>query len=453
MNKARMRRDKPASPPRQADAQPKTPAAVAPLPERIVVWALALALLGTAWLIDPLASAAFDAPKRLVAILAAAVGIAAMLWQTPRPAWSRWTPAARWIVLLVGIAGLGCIVATLASPHPALAWHGLRTMLLFALFLPLGASDALQGKGGRRVLWIALLAIASNAALSTLQASGLAPLLPTAQLGGRLWSIALLGNEGYVALACALMTAACAAIALNTGSRRMRLIALALGALGFAAILANRQLTSAAALAVGLCVLAAVRWRARRLVIGSGILLVVALAAAAIAPVRAVTWEMLPRADVETWQRLTTFRLGAWAAALEMTGERPLTGFGPGSFAAESQRQRFALEVRLKQRLALPETASTFTQAHQEFLQLAAECGLPTLAAAAAALVLLLLRLLRRARTPGAVEPLLLLAVLVTGSMAALAWFPLQIPLVAVILLLACGRAWRVIAETGEDEA
>lgn len=444
MTAARARRSKP-------DAAPV--AVSVPLAERIIVWSLGFALLGTAWWFDPLASAAFDAPKRLLAVLAAAVGAAALLWHLPRPTWSRWTSVARWIVVLAAVAGICCGIAALASPHPSLAWHGLRTMALFALFLPLGASDALRGAGGRRVLQIALLAAALNAALSTLQAFGLAPLLPTAQLGGRLWSIALLGNEGYVALASALSTAACAAIAMNTSSRRLRYAALALGALGLAAILANRQVTSMAALAAALVVLAAVRWRARWLVVAGAAMLSLALLTAAIAPLRAITWEKLPHADVDTWQGLTTFRLGAWAAAIDMAEERPLTGFGPGTFGAEAQSHRFDLEVRLRQRLALPKTASTFVHSHQEFLQLAAENGLPALLALTAALALLLARLLRLARAPGAVEPLLLLAVLVTGSMAALAWFPLQIPFTAVVLLLACGRAWRLVADAGAVDA
>jgi O-antigen ligase len=448
MTAARARRARPA---RTAAAAPAQIAI--PLRERVIVWSLALALLGSAWLVDPLASAAFDAPKRLAAIVAAAIGTVALLWRLPRPAWSRWSPAARWVVLLAVVAGLCCGVAALVSPHPVLAAQTLRTMALFALLLPLGASDALRGAGGRRVLLVALVAIASNALLSTLQAIGLAPLMQTAQIGGRLESFALLGNEGYVALASALLTAACAAIVMNTASRRARHAALALGVLGIATILANRQLTAGIALIAALGVLAAVRWRARRVVAAAALALVLAFTNAAIAPLRAITWEQLPGADVESLQRLTTYRLGAWAAAVEMASERPLTGHGPGTYAAQAQTRRLALEVRLRQRLAPPHTGTTFVQAHQEYLQLAAECGLPALFSLVAALALLLSRLLRLAQSPGAVESLLLLAVLVAGSIAALAWFPLQIPLVAVVLLLACGRAWRVVADAGEDHA
>ena len=421
--------------------------------QRLAGHALALALLGAAWFLDPFAEAAFDAPKRLVVLIAAVVASAALIWEARRLEWQRWPRRARWIVAFAVLGLVGIVVSTFFSPRPEQAWAALRTVLLYGLFVPLGASVLLDGAAGVRLFRIALLATALNALLSLLQAVGVKLPLGVTKLGGRLPTGALLGNEGYVALACALMAAACLAIALNGAERRRRLIALGGFALGMVAIVANQQLTSAIALGVAGLAIATVRWRARWLAgVGAGGILVAA-SAAVVPAIRDVTWAALPVGGVAGYQRLTTYRLGAWVAAAEMASARPLTGFGPGTFGAEAQTRRLAAEIRIRERLLPPINAGAFVSAHQEYLQLAAEAGIPTLLALLAALAMLFAGLLGAARSPGAPEPLVLLGVLVAGAIAALAWFPLQIPFTAVVLLLACGRAWRVIAGQNRSAA
>nr|WP_281378018.1 O-antigen ligase family protein [Chiayiivirga flava] len=211
-----------------------------------------------------------------------------------------------------------------------------------------------------------------------------------------------------------------------------------------AGIAVNRQATSAMALGAALLVLGALRLRARRLAGAAALAVLLGATMAAVPALRAPTFGAV--ADVATYQRLTTDRLGAWAAALEMARMHPLTGVGPGRFAAQAQTHRFAAEIRLGTRLPPPSTATGFAHAHQDYLQLAAEAGWPALALALLAFAAVWAPLLRLAQSPGAVEPLLLLAVLSAGAVAALAWFPLQIPCTAVLLLLACGRAWRLVA-------
>ena len=417
--------------------------------EQVAGWSIAVALLGAAFLLDPFAEAAFDAPKRFVVLLAAAVGGAALVWQCRGFDWRRWSTSARWIAAfaVAGVAGL--VVATLASPHPEVAWPALRTLALVGLFIPLGASNIIGRPLRRRLLWTAGLATAVNALLSLLQAGGVKLPLNIARLGGRLPTGALLGNEGYVALACALMAAACLAFALNNAERRQRRLALGGVAVGVMTIAANEQITSAVALGAAALAIIAVRWNARWVIwLGTG--LVLAGATAAVLPsVRGMTWSVLPVGGVEGYQRLTTYRIGAWAAAAEMALARPLAGYGPGTYAAQAQTQRLAAELRLRERLPPAANAAAFVHAHQDYLQLAAEAGIPTLLAFLAALGTMIVSLLRLAHSPGDPEPLALLGVLSAGAVAALAWFPMQIPFTAVVLLVACGRAWRVIAEQG----
>lgn len=428
--------------------------------EHVIVASLIVALLGTAWLVDPFAQAGFDAPKRLIALIAAAVAVAALLWHAdisvPRDLFRRrdtLAPVSRlaWLALLAALAMMaGLLLATLLAQQPAVSASTLRIQLLFALFLPLGASRALDGAGGRRVLTAALLAAAVNAVISLLQWVGLDLPFAASQPGGRYPTGALLGNEAYVALSCALMAAAGLALGLSASTARRRWAGWTLLALGLAVMLTNRQRTSLIAVFAAVAVLASLRWQALRWLPGTGAALTLLLGVCATVPaLRAQTWARVP-VGVETWQQLTTYRLGAWAAAAEMIATKPWAGYGPGSYANQSQVQRFAAEIALRQRLPPPPPATTFVQAHQEYLQVAAEAGLPVLAAALAALGWLLSGLLRLARDVTSarvrLEARMLLGVIVAGAVAALAWFPLQIPFTAIVLLLACGRAWRLLA-------
>ncbi len=434
----------------RSNAIPPVTSTVPDKSDRLIVWCLGLAVLGSAWLLDPFAHAGFDAPKRFVAMLAAVLGGAALVKQAQFPQWRSWSRAAQLIVVFVLLAALGCWVSAWTSAAQASAWASLRTICVFALFLPLGASRALDGPAGSRLLGIAALAVTVNAVLSLLQATGTQLPIPMVKLGGRYATGALLGNEGYVALACALTGVGALAFMLNAKHRRHRLLALVVCLLCVATIAINRQLTSAVAFAAGALTILAVRWRTRWIVaLGAGAVLCAACAAL-VPSIRNVTWSALPISGVADYQRITTYRLGAWAAAVEMVRARPLTGFGPGSYAAEAQRHRLRAEIRVKARLLPPPTANAFVYAHQEYLQLAAEMGVPTLLALLLALGTMLIALLRLASSPGPTEVLAVVGVIACGAVAALAWFPLQVPFTAVLLLLACGRGWRLLADQRE---
>ncbi|MCQ4165829.1 O-antigen ligase family protein [Tahibacter harae] len=430
---------------------------------RGIAGCLVAALVGTAWLIDPYAQAGFDAPKRLAALLAAGAGAALLLWQLnthalrrdlARPDGAAATRGlARASLVAAALALAGLLLSALFADQPAGAWHSLRVQLLYLLLLPLGAARALHGAAARRVFLAAVVASAVNALLSLLQGAGVALPLAMSQLGGRYPTGALLGNEAYVALACALLGAAGVALGLAAAAPRTRWLGWGLCGLAVAVITFNRQTTAAAALLTAGATLLALRWHGtRRLLPAAALLALLLPLSAALPALRAQTWARLPY-TVEQYQQLTTYRLGAWAAALEMLRSRPWTGHGPGSYAEQSQTQRFAAEIALRQRLAPAPPGTYFSQAHQDYLQLAAEAGLPVLLAVLAALSCLLGGLLRLARRAAALEARILLGVLVAGMVAALAWFPLQIPFVAVVLLLACGRAWRLLLDDAEAGA
>jgi O-antigen ligase len=129
-----------------------------------------------------------------------------------------------------------------------------------------------------------------------------------------------------------------------------------------------------------------------------------------------------------------------------MVRERPLTGFGPGTFAAEYAPHRVAAEVRLRRRLVHPKVTSSYAEAHSEPLQAAAEVGVPGAAAAIGALLFLFwnARPAVSSDSKDRAEAVVLLALLSAGAVAALLWFPLQRPVTALPLLLAAGRLWRL---------
>ena len=410
----------------------------------VVVWASAAAIAGAAWLVDPFAEAAFDAPKRGAVLAGAAVAALALAWNAGMPNWRRWSRSAWIVAASLALLALWLLVATLASPHADLAWPALRRTSLFVLLIPIGASRAFDGRGGRLVFGMFALATATNALISLLQFAGLPLPFEVTQIGGRFKTGALLGNEGYVALACAMLGAAGVAIAVGSGRQSARVLGALLLVVAIAAIAANRQATSAAALLAASVVVVAVRWRARRVATAVFALLALVATSAAVPPLRALTWAQAPL-GVEGYQQLTTYRLGAWAAALDMAATRPWTGYGPGAFGAEQQVHRFAVEIATRARFVHP-LGATFVYAHEDYLQLAAEAGWPALLLALAALVATLQGLIRLAPAPGDTECGVLLGVLTTGAVAALAWFPMQIPLTAAVLLLAAGRAWRLVA-------
>ena len=418
---------------------------------RLAVGLLAVAVMASAAAVDPFSLDAFVSPKWLLVELAVVVALAALVWQGADVPWRAWSPAA----LLVGVAAVSLlaalVAAALAAGDVAAALPTLRRAAALGAMSLLGASTVMGDALRRWLLPLALGCLLLNGLLSLAQWMGLQP-LPLAQPGGRFPTGALLGNEGLLALSAALLLPVLAVMLGVAWRRRARTpaggwggIAATVGMILLATllILLNRQLTAAIAALSGVAVVALLargRQHLARAALWGALLLFVLIL---LPPTRLLLAPVLPQADAV--QALTTQRLGAWAAADGMWRDSPWLGHGPGSYALESQAYRLAAEQRLGVRLLPPVTATGFAEAHNDYLQLAAEAGLPALLAALLALGLLLDRLFRRAVED--VEARAVAGMLVAGAVAALAWFPLQVPLLALLLMLGLGRAWRLIAE------
>jgi O-antigen ligase len=419
--------------------------------------ALAAVLAGTALLVDTEAAAAFDAPKRLVALLGTALAAAAAFAFARRaggPAAPSWTagPRARRHALWLAAAGLVlALLAALASPRRAIAFDGMRTVALFALLLPLGASRATE----RGKAWLAgtfLAATAVNAVVSILESRGLFHPFPLETFGERQETGAYAGNVGYLAITLSLGAVSAFGLLLTSKRAALRLVWAGALVLYGATLLVNQNLTALTSALAGAGVLLVVLYGRRAALPIAAIVLAAVIGVAGYAPLRHRATEVEAAVRTGNWDALVSFRGGAWAAAVEMTRERPLVGYGPGTFAAEYVPHRLAAEIRARRRFVTPLVTSSYAEAHCDYLQVFSDAGAPAglvVLCAAGCLFAAIGAAAWRRRTP---ESVILLAVLAAGATAALTWFPLQRPVTAVPILLAAGRAWRISAVDEEPQ-
>jgi putative inorganic carbon (HCO3(-)) transporter len=431
---------------------------------RVALGTLAIVLLVAPLAVDSSAEAAFDAPKRFVVLLGSAIAAAAAL-VLPGPRsdrvgalgiWRAASARARVIAWLVAGAVAAAVLAALSSPRAALSLGALRMVLPMALLLPLGASRVLARAGGA-VLLAAFVAGASVDALaSVLERAGLVQLFAVESAAGRGGTGAFVGNEGSLALLLALGAVAALAVVLQARTTAWRAAAAAALVVQLLGLAANPGLTALLALLAGASVVAVAAVGRRALLLIAGAVALLGVAVVAVPPLRARVTAAAAAARSGDWDALLTYRLGPWAAAEQMVRERPLLGFGPGTFGAEFATRRLAAELRHRRRFVLPRETSTFAEAHDDYLQLAAECGVPALLAALAALGLLLGSLggdrVTAATDDGIAargERVVIVGLVASAAVAALAWFPLQLAVTAPALLLALGRGWRLVADGG----
>jgi O-antigen ligase len=410
---------------------------------------LAGVVLATSLLVDPAAEASFDAPKRLALVLGSTLAAGVLLASPHRAAVRRHAPttAQRAALLLLAGAATAVLAAALASPRRGVALDSLRTAALTALLLPLGASRALADGRAGFVLGAFLAASAVNAAAVLVERFGGEPMFAVEAVAGRGATGAFVGNEGTLGLALAMAGVASAAVALLAASRRTRVAAAGSLAVDLLALAVLPTLTAILAFATGgLVVARAVLGRRAAVAALAGVGLLGA-AVAASPPLRARAVAAIHQVRAGDWDALVTHRFGPWSAALEMARERPLLGFGPGTFAAEFVPHRLRAELRQRRRLLIPRETSTYSEAHNEPLQLAAEAGVPAAALALGASLVVGVALVPRARRVAGREEVVVLGMLAAGAVAALTWFPLQQPVTAAPLLLALGRGWRLLGE------
>jgi O-antigen ligase len=426
------------------------------LAQAVAVAALVVVLAGTALLVDPGAHASFDAPKRLAALVGAPLAAVAAFGfarrsRGPVEAWRDLASASRIALVAATGALLWCALSAALSPRRPVSLDALRAIGLYVLFLGLGASRAV-GRGRHLLVGAFLAATVSNAALSLLQSRGIQPFrLET--FGTRNETGALAGNVGYLTMTAAFACVLALGVAIVARRRLARAAAIGALLLLVAALVVNRNLTALVAVAAGIASLLVALGGRRSLLPLAGVAAAVVATVLVVAPLRGRAGDALSAIRAGDFDRLTTYRTGAWAAAVEMTRERPLVGWGPGTYAAEFVPHRLSAEIRARRRFVNPLVTSSYSEAHCDYLQAFAETGIPGGVAVLAAAGFLLASVGRKARRlPGADrEAAIVFALLVAGAAAALTWFPMQRPISAAPLLLAAGRGWRLAAGWPEE--
>ena len=345
---------------------------------------ITLAAIACSMVIQPDARDAFRSPKDL-ALAAAAIIISALT-------------AGAWLLGMVSLKRIPWKAPETALVAASLLWVGVTTLtstnrvlsaesaLRFGALLALILATIYVGLARRIALvWAFLAPALLNAVLMMSQAAGLWSPFPIA--GGRISVVGMLGNPddaaGY------LVAPAILAAALTMALPRHRLLFATVTITLVGGIWASQTITAGVALAIALPMVVIVSRpvRAGR---------VAALTLASVVVCFGLLVVMQPRLRAAAgairnsgFQALGASRTLPFFSALEMAADHPLTGVGPGCFGYQY------MPYQLKAQGDMPRLAESmtrginFAEAHNDHLQILAECGLPGYALFAAALLLL----------------------------------------------------------------
>jgi O-antigen ligase len=405
--------------------------------EKLATLLLWLVVLVPPLYFSPSAKESFRLPKLMIAEWLGLASLVPLAWALRRVETVRWRdlwdlPALRAALPLAAVATLG--LAT--SSHPLHVRQALADLWIGAACL-VGWSAALPAARLERLLGGLLWPAAVLAGLGILQFHGVQPLPLGGVRGARLTITSLAGNPGdlgaFLVLPCLI-----AQWRLARGWRRMNeeaasppsagrrregprrgrgqlwlvaafalcawamaltqtfaaLAALLLGSLAFWALaLAGRRDAGSGA---GGGARAGARWLAAAALAVA--VLAAGAAAAAVPAIRARVIEKVNAVRHGDWNSLLTGRLDGWRAALWMLGRHPWAGVGHGAYRAEFAPAKLAL---VEGGVAfLSGQQQHFANAHDEPLEVAADCGVPGLLALAWALAVLAMAVRTRALPP-----------------------------------------------------
>lgn len=435
-----------------------------PLDLRLGTFFLWLLVLVPPFLFASMVKESFRQPKLLASEWFALASLAALAWGLRRVDGVRladvWRlPAARIVLPILVIATAG--LATTA--HPFHVREALADLWIGAAAL-VGWSAALSRPRIARLLQGMLWPATLLALLGILQFHGLWQPLSLAGIapGTRLAITSLAGNPGDLGayLVLPVLLAQLGLLRrLRSGETWSRpavwSTAVALVICLYALLLTQTLAAVAAVTAGSLVIWGTLMPRRRSLIaLGAGAALAILLVAA-VAPLRQRVVEKARQAAEGDWNDVLTGRLDGWRTAVWMLKEHPLTGVGQGAYRPEFVPAKLALMDR-----GVPfyrDLTVGFGNAHNEFLEVGAEWGLPGLLALAWGLWVLIGALRKNPSPPPdpfslldwekgneAWERALALAGTAALAVLCLADFPFQVALVAYPALLFLSWVLRV---------
>jgi len=391
----------------------------------------------------------FRLPKELLlegmAVLLVLLAVLAAIWTSWRPPLPLRHPAVILTALIVSWAAFSAIFST--NTH--LSGFSVFQVISLAAFFLAGVW-AISHQRFVPVLAVLIVPALINVAVSSLQELEIwNPFRFNAGLPSHMRSTGLVGNPNDVG---AYLVAPVIAVFcwLMISKRRARPAALLLFLL--AGLVLNRTLTALIATAAGVLVLA---WshvpRPRRPLAVAVIVIVSIITVMLFPPLRQRAERVAELLEGGRYDDIVSGRLPAYAAAVEMVRERPLTGMGPGTFGYHYYPFRLRAEQRHPSLLSSQTRMQNFGEAHNDHLEVTAEGGLPAYALMLSALVYVGSLSRRRsgdlsdgdicntfART-------LALPLTISFAILMLAQFPLQlaVPAVSFLYTFALCVAWR----------
>lgn len=416
----------------RAPSRPREP--LATLVATVLVWGLVLLPPFFYW---PPAKDSFRLPKLVlcgVLALAAVFFLAARLSSLPKIDFRKVLaePVVRALGPLLLVASLGL----LTSSHRGHVAAGLASFAVGALSLA-AFSWGFTPARLRLFLVGGAWAAALLSLVAVLQYHNLWEPLKFArgEGTGRLGITSYAGNPGDLGAFWALPMLVAQAGLVAAGRRRW--LALGVLAVGLYTVAISQSLTAIAAVGVGTVVLWSLIWPWKRvLALAGGLLLTVAALVLVVGPLRHRVADKLGDLKGGQLNRLLTGRLDGWRAAQWMFEQHPLVGVGHGAYRTEFGRARVSLIDRGVQ-FFRSNLRPVFANAHNEYLEVAAEWGLVGLLALAWA-IWVVVRLLVGRSASGVSPPAVTLvdralawAGLVALAVLSVSYFPFRVAMIA----------------------
>lgn len=399
-------------------------------PERYAAWLVTAAVLIAVPLVfDPLMKNTFRQPKEILfrggGILLLIVF--AFVWTKWKIQWN-WVSLRKPVHLFPMLILCWTIVTALTSKNFLLSAESLITVICsIAVFF--GVRFAVAARRSLSVIDVALAGAVINAILAILQEFDLwQPFTFPPNMAGHMATTALLGNPNDVGTFLLVPTVACVVgVAVLSGTRRW--IYASIAAILVAGLLASG--TRTALIALPPAVIVVIAKQSRRVT-----LILVPILALAVIPVTLPFTKvgqrfhtMITAAKERRYDTVFSQRMPGVLTAWDMFRNHPFVGVGPGAYKYLFRRYRVALSAEYPEQWtrSLP---LSFSEAHNDHLQILAETGLPGYVLFLAALATVAFR--RGRATVGADQAarfarILRVPMVIAIAIVALAQFPLQI--------------------------